>query len=180
MRVTTASITVHYVRWALSEGIAPTTAALAFGLLSAINAAGVLAIGILSDRLPRRVLLGVVYLIRALAFVLLVVLPGPSALWAFAVVGGASWLATVPLTSSLTADVYGLRRLGTLVGMANFFHQVGGALAVYLFGLAFDLWDSYDLAFLVGAGLLVAAGLLSLSIRERRWSVRYAGSPPSQ
>ena len=178
--VTTASITVHYVRWALSEGIAPTTAALAFGLLSAINAAGVLAIGILSDRLPRRVLLGVVYLIRALAFVLLVVLPGPSALWAFAVVGGASWLATVPLTSSLTADVYGLRRLGTLVGMANFFHQVGGALAVYLFGLAFDLWDSYDLAFLVGAGLLVAAGLLSLSIRERRWSVRYAGSPPSQ
>ena len=126
--VTTASTTVHYVRWALSEGIAPTTAALAFGLLSAINAAGVLAIGILSDRLPRRVLLGVVYLIRALAFVLLVVLPGSAALWAFAIVGGASWLATVPLTSSLTADVYGLRSLGTLVGMANFFHQVGGAL----------------------------------------------------
>ena len=135
--VTTASITVHCVRWAMSEGIAPTTAALAFGLLSVINTAGVLAIGALSDRLPRRVLLGAVYLTRALAFVLLLVLPGPAALWAFAIVGGASWLATVPLTSSLTADVYGLPKLGTLVGIANFFHQVGGALAVYLYRLWF-------------------------------------------
>ena len=172
--VTTASITVHYVRWAVSEGISPATAALAFGLLSAINAVGVLMIGVLSDRFPRRILLGAVYLVRAVAFLLLVVLPGPAALWAFALVGGASWLATVPLTSSLTADVYGLRSLGTLVGMANFIHQIGGALAVYLFGLAFDMWGSYDAAFVTGAVLLLVASALSLSIRERRWSVRYA------
>ena len=123
--VTTASISVHYVRWAAAEGISPATAALAFGLLSGINAIGVLLIGPLSDRVPRKTLLGAVYLIRGVAFLLLVVLPGSAALWGFAIVGGASWLATVPLTTSLAADVYGVRHLGTLAGLINFAHQAG-------------------------------------------------------
>ena len=172
--VTTASISVHYVRWAAAEGITPATAALAFGLLSGINAVGVLLIGPLSDRVPRKTLLGAVYLIRGVAFLLLVVLPGPAALWGFAIVGGASWLATVPLTTSLAADVYGVRHLGTLAGLINFAHQTGGALAVYLFGLVFDAQGSYDYAFLACVATLAGAGLVSLSIRERRYSSRYA------
>lgn len=176
--VTTGSIAVHYVRWATSEGISPATAALAFGVLSAINAAGVIAVGIVSDRMPRKTLLGVVYLVRGVAFLLLVVLPGPWALWGFALVGGMSWLATVPLTTSLAADVYGLTHLGTLAGMITLIHQLGGALAVYLFGLTFDAIGSYDPAFLAGAVLLVGAGILSLAIRERAYSVRYAPVEP--
>ena len=175
--VTTASISVHYVRWAAAEGITPATAALAFGLLSGLNAVAVLLVGPLSDRVPRKTLLGAVYLVRGVAFVLLVVLPGPAALWGFAIVGGASWLATVPLTTSLAADVYGVRHLGTLAGLINFAHQLGGALAVYLFGLVFDAHGSYDGAFLFGAATLVGAGVVSLSIRERRYSSRYAAVP---
>ena len=175
--VTTASISVHYVRWAAAEGITPATAALAFGLLSGLNAIAVLLVGPLSDRVPRKTLLGMVYLVRGVAFVLLVVLPGPAALWGFAIVGGASWLATVPLTTSLAADVYGVRHLGTLAGLINFAHQLGGALAVYLFGLVFDVHGSYDAAFLFGAATLVGAGVVSLSIRERRYSSRYVAAP---
>jgi len=67
--ITTASITVHFVRWAISEDISTGTAALAFGVLSGINALGVLAIGLLSDRWQRKNLLGVVYLVRAVAFI---------------------------------------------------------------------------------------------------------------
>jgi MFS family permease len=171
---TTASIAVHFVRWASEQGISPGTAALAFGLLSGVNAAGVLFVGTISDRMQRKTLLGAVYLVRALAFVMLIVLPGSAALWAFAVIGGASWLATVPLTQSLTADVYGVRHLGTLGGLINMTHQLGGALAVVLFGVAFDWTGTYDGALLVSVALLVAAGLLALSIRERQVSVRYA------
>ena len=175
--VTTASISVHYVRWAAAEGITPATAALAFGLLSGLNAVAVLLVGPLSDRLPRKTLLGVVYLVRGVAFILLVVLPGPAALWGFAIVGGASWLATVPLTTALAADVYGVRHLGTLAGLINFAHQLGGALAVYLFGLVFDIHGSYDAAYLFGAATLLGAGVVSLSIRERRYSSRYVATP---
>jgi len=175
--ITTASIAVHFVRWAISEDISIGTAALAFGLLSGINAVGVLVIGILSDRWQRKNLLGAVYLVRALAFVSLIVLPGPTAIWAFAVIGGMSWLATVPLTASLTADVYGVRNLGTLFGFANMAHQLGGAAAVLLFGWAFTAWGSYNIPFAVGAATLVAAGIVSLSIREKTHSVRYVQVP---
>ena len=175
--ITTASIAVHFVRWAVSEDISIGTAALAFGLLSGINAVGVLAIGILSDRWQRKNLLGAVYLVRAIGFISLIVLPGSSAIWVFAVVGGMSWLATVPLTASLTADVYGVRNLGTLFGFANMAHQLGGAAAVILFGWAFTVWGSYDIPFAVGAATLLAAGIVSLSIREKAHSVRYVQVP---
>ena len=172
--VTTASIAVHFVRWASDEGISPGTAALAFGLLSGINAASVLLIGSISDRMQRKTLLGVVYLIRAVAFLALIVLPGSAALWTFAFVGGWSWLASVPLTTSLTADVYGVRHVGILGGLTLMTHQLGGALAVVLFGFAFDLWGTYDGAFATSVLLLIAAGLLAFSIRERAFSARYA------
>ncbi len=172
--VTTAIISVHFVRWAQTEGISPGTAALAFGLLSGINAAGVVGIGFISDRMQRKTLLAGVYAVRALAFVALVVLPGSSALWVFAVVGGFSWLATVPLTTALTADVYGLRHLGVLAGLSNLAHQLGGAAAAFLVGLVFDWTGTFDYGFAAGAALLVVASLLALSIREGRLSVRYA------
>ena len=176
--VTTGSISVHYVRWAVSEGITPTTAALAFGLLSGINAIGVILIGSLSDRVERRLLLGCVYLVRGSAFLILLILPGQWALWGFALAGGASWLATVPLTTGLAADFYGLRHMGSLVGLINFAHQIGGALAVYLFGLVFDISGNYDPAIAAGVIFLVMAGIISLTIRERRYSVRYASASP--
>ena len=176
--ITTASISVHFVRWAISEDISTGTAALAFGVLSGINAAGVLVIGLLSDRWQRKNLLGAVYLVRGIAFISLIVLPGSSAIWAFAVIGGMSWLATVPLTASLTADVYGVRNLGTLFGFANMAHQLGGAAAVMLFGWAFTVWGSYDVPFAIGALTLLVAGIVSLSIREKRVSVRYSQVTP--
>lgn len=176
--ITTASIAVHFVRWASSEDISPATAALAFGLLSGINAIGVLLVGSISDRMQRKTLLGIVYLVRGLAFLSLIFLPGVAALWAFAIIGGMSWLATVPLTTSLAADVYGVKKLGTLAGLINMAHQLGGGAAVIIFGWVFDTWDTYDPAFAGGAAFLLMAGIISLAIREKRYSVRY--SPVSQ
>lgn len=176
--ITTASISVHFVRWASSENISPGTAAIAFGTLSGINALGVLFVGSISDRMQRKTLLGIVYLVRGLAFLSLIFLPGLGALWAFAIIGGMSWLATVPLTTSLAADVYGVKKLGTLAGLINMAHQLGGGAAVIIFGWVFDVRGSYDWAFAGGAVFLLLAGIISLSIREKRYSVRY--SPVSQ
>ena len=176
--VTTASISVHYVRWAVSEDISPGAAALAFGVLSGINGIAVFLISAISDKMQRKTLLTIVYLVRGVAFLGLMLLPGVAALWFFAVVGGMSWLATVPLTTSLAADVYGLKHLGTLAGLINLAHQVGGAAAVFLFGLVFDFTGSYDAGFLGGAILLGFAGALALSIRESNQSARYARMDP--
>ncbi len=171
--ITTASIAVHYVRWAEDQSISAGTAALAFGLLSGINAIAVIAVGWLSDKMQRKTLLGIVYLIRAVAFLSLILLPANVGLWTFAIIGGGSWLATVPLTTSLTADVYGVRALGTLTGLITMSHQLGGAAAVLIFGLVFDAFGTYDPAFWGGFATLLFAGAISFSIRERRYSARF-------
>ena len=174
--ITTSSMGVHYVRWAVSEDISISSAAWAFGVLSAINACAVVLVGIFSDRLERKKILGIVYLVRSSAFLSLILFPSSQAIWMFAFIGGASWLATVPLTSSLTADIYGIRHLGILFGLATMSHQIGGALATYLFGYAFDYFGNYDIPFAFAALTCVGAGIVSLAIKEKRYSTRYAYS----
>jgi MFS family permease len=176
--ITTAIIAVHFIRWASTEDITSGTAALAFGLLMAINGVGLLVVGSVSDRMQRKNLLGTVYLIRGLGFLALIVFPGVPALWAFAVIGGMSWLASVPLTNSLTADVYGLRNVGILNGLIMMVHQLAGGLAVIIAGRVFDIWDTYDPVFAAAAGFLLFAGVVSYSIRERKYSIRFQSPQP--
>ena len=177
--ITTASISTHFVRWAISEDVSQANAAWAFGILMGINAGGVVLIGLLSDIFQRHFLLAAVYLVRGVAFTTLVIFPGEMAMWAFTIIGGASWLATVPLTTGLTADVYGVRNVGTLGGLINFSHQMGGGAAVLLFGLTFDRYGTYDPAFIGGAICLLIAGIVILTIKETKYSVRYAQAAAS-
>ena len=175
--VTTAMVGVHFIPYASSEGIEVGTAALAFGVLSFLNLLGVLGAGWLSDRMPRKNILALIYWVRAIAFLLLALLPGAYGIWAFALVAGVSWLATVPLTSALASEIYGVKHLGVVVGLLTMVHQFGGAAAVLLAGASFTFLDTYSPAFLGGAVLLVAAGASSFAVRERAVSARYAAAP---
>lgn len=174
--VSTSIISVHYVRWAISEGISSTQGAMAFGLLAGVNGTALLFVGWLSDRMERRLLLGTVYGIRALGFLCLVILPPTWGLWAFAVIGGGSWLSSVPLTTSLTADIYGLKQVGTLTGLANCAHALGGAACVWIAGTLFDEIGTYDFTFMGVVVALIAAMLISWSVQEKKLSVRYQTS----
>ncbi len=169
---TTAIISAHFVAHAIEEGFAPSTAATAFGLMSGLNAVGVLAAGALGDRFGRKNFLSAVYALRGCGYMALLLVPGPFGLWVFVVLAGFSWLATVPLTTSLTADVYGLKNLGLLTGISYAVHNVGGALGIQLGGIMRDLTGAYDVPFAVAAVLLAAASLTAFSIQEKRYSTR--------
>ena len=175
--MTTAIISVHYIPFAVERGSSEGAAAIAFGLMAGLNVVGVIGVGVVSDKVSRKYLLGAVYAVRGLAYAMLILAPGMLGIWGFAVIGGLSWVATAPLTASLTADIYGLRNLGTLNGTASFAHQVGGALSVYMGGVLYDLTGAYDLPFGIAGALLAAASLAAFSIREKRYSIRYQRTP---
>jgi MFS family permease len=176
---TIALVSTHFVPFAIERGVSPATAATAFGLMSGLNVVGVLAVGALADRGGRKNLLGLVYALRGCAYAALLLAPGAWSLWSFVGIMGFSWWATLPLTSALTAEVYGLKHLGMLNGLAFTGHQIGGALSIQLGGLLRDLTGSYDLAFAIAGLLLCGASLASFAIREQRYSTRYqaAASP---
>ena len=172
--ITTAVIAVHFVSFAKTEGISVTTAAIAFAVLSFTNMASVLGMGIfISDRVQRKNALTAIYAVRGLGFLALLTLPTSVGLWVFAVVAGSSWLATVPQTSALTAEVYGVRNVGAITGMLTMVHMCAGAFAVLAAGLTFDYFGSYDPVWMVSAVMLGGASLMAWMLREREVSARY-------
>ncbi|MED5405845.1 MAG: MFS transporter, partial [Chloroflexota bacterium] len=178
---TTFILAVHFIPFAIEErGISGSTAATIFGYMMGLNIIGSLGAGILADKIGgTKNWLALVYLMRGMAYILLITVDSVAGLWIFASVAGFSWVATLPLTSSLTADVYGLKALGTISGITFMFHQIGGFGSVLLAGLLFDITGSYTLPFAIVGALLFPAALSAFTIKERKYSTRYQPAVPA-
>jgi predicted MFS family arabinose efflux permease len=177
--MTVSLFTIHFIPFATDRGFTLETAARAFGLMAMCSVAGSLLSGVISDRLGRKNVLALAYLIRAGTFAQLLLWHHEMALYVFAVVGGLVWLATPSSTVALTGEIYGLRSLGTLGSVSLLAHQIGGGVSVWLAGKLYDLMGSYDIAFTLATIALLAASLISFGIAERRYSVRYMTPAPS-
>lgn len=166
-------VTTHFVAFVTDRGISPGVAAMALGLLGGVNMIGLLLAGSISDRVGRKTPLAVIYVVRAVAFAFLLMADTPWMFYAFALVAGLAWFSSVPLTIALTGEIYGVRHMGTLVGLVFLSHQVGGALSSYMAGWLFDRYGNYDVMFVIGIVLLLAAGAASYAVQERRYSLKY-------
>ena len=80
---------------------------------------------------------------------------------------GFLWLGTVPLTSGVIAQIFGVRYLAMLSGFTFLSHQIGSFLGAWLGGLMFDRTGSYNVVWYLAIALGVVAGLLNLPIDER-------------
>jgi MFS family permease len=177
--MTVSLFSIHLIPFATDRGLPLETAAHAFGLMAMCSMVGSLLAGAVSDRIGRKNVLGLAYLIRAGTFVLLLLWHHELALYVFAVVGGLVWLATPPSTIALTGEIYGMRSLGTLGSVSLLAHQIGGGASVWLAGKLYDLTGSYDISFILAVVALLGAALISFGIAERRYSVRYITPAPS-
>lgn len=151
-------------------GITTTSAlgALAISLIGLANIGGSIMAGWLGNSYPKKYLLAGVYLARTLASVLFILTPmTPASVVIFSLVMGSLWLATVPLTSGLVAQIYGVRYMGTLYGLVFLSHQIGSFIGIWLGGRLYDLTGTYDAVWWVGIGVGLLSALVHLPIRER-------------
>ena len=178
---TTFVLSVHFIPFAIEDrGISGTTAATIFGYMMGLNIIGALGAGLLADKIGgTKNWLALVYFMRGIAYIVLLTVDSVAGLWIFASIAGFSWVATLPLTSSLTADVYGLKAMGTISGITFMFHQFGGFGSVLLAGLLFDITGSYVLPFAIFGALLFPAAISAFSIKERKYSARYQTAVPT-
>ncbi|ETX02868.1 MAG: hypothetical protein ETSY1_02020 [Candidatus Entotheonella factor] len=170
----TVALFTHFIPFATDRGLPTDKAAFIFGMLSVFAVIGALLSGAISDRLGRKNVMGLAYAVRGVAFALLLFWRHDLALYTFAVLAGLSWLATPTSVAALTSEVYGLRALGTLNGIALLLHQIGYGASVWLAGALHDATGSYDVSFGLALVALVGASLVSFGIAERRYSSRYA------
>ncbi len=166
---TTAGVyEVHMLPYAALCGFVPLEGATAYGLAGASNMAGLVAIGWLADRVHRPLLLGGMYLARAVAYVILLNVTGDLALFlAFAALFGFLNFATLPVVANIVASHIGVRVMGLTLGILFGGHSLGGALGAFYGGVIFDAMARYDWVWLTAIALLLVAALATVMIGER-------------
>ena len=163
-----AFITVHFPAYVRDLGLAPQVGAWAIAIIGLFNIVGSFLSGLAGQRWPKKNGLVVIYSLRAVAIAtLLLADKSATTIYAFSAVMGILWLSTVPLTSGIVAQVFGLRFMATLFGIVFLSHQLGSFLGVWLGGFLYDRTGSYDLVWWTGVGLSVAAALIHVPINER-------------
>jgi MFS family permease len=161
-------ITVHLPSYLVDRGLSVDTGAWAIGTIGLFNIIGSITAGWLGDRMPKRYLLSIIYLLRSLAVVVFISLPvTPTSAIVFGASMGLLWLSTVPPTSALVALMFGTRWMATLFGFAFFSHQVGGFLGVWLGGILFERTGSYNVVWWLSVVLGVVSAIINLPIVEK-------------
>lgn len=151
-------------------GIGTTSAlgAAAIAVIGVANIGGSVLSGWLGGHFPKKYLLAAIYTGRTIASAIFILLPmTPTSVLAYSVVMGSLWLATVPLTSGLVAQIYGVRYMGTLYGFVFLSHQIGSFMGVWLGGRLYDLNGDYTLVWWIGVGVGAFSAIVHLPIRER-------------
>ncbi len=141
--------------------------ALSIALIGLFNIIGSIAAGAMGKHFTKKYLLSIIYTGRTIAAIAFIMLPiTPTSVVVFSIVMGSLWLATVPLTSGIIGYIYGLKFMGTLYGIVFLSHQIGSFVGVWLGGLFYDIYGSYDLVWWVGIGVGAFSAIIHLPVKE--------------
>ncbi len=159
-------IMTHLPSFLADRAFAPSVAAVALSLVGFFNIVGTLVAGWLGDRYRKSMLLCALYAIRALAiggFALISPLDD-AAVYGLCIIIGLTWLATIPLTSGLTADFCRRKYLATVFGIVFLSHQIGAFFGAWIGGWWRQHAGGYEPVWLAAAGLGFVAALLHVAI----------------
>ena len=141
--------------------------ALSIALIGLFNIIGSITAGAMGKYYTKKYLLSAIYTGRTIAAIIFIMLPiTPTSVVIFSIVMGSLWLATVPLTSGIIGYIYGLKFMGTLYGIVFLSHQIGSFVGVWLGGLFYDIYGSYDIVWWVGIGVGAFSAIIHLPVKE--------------
>lgn len=162
-----AFITAHFPTYVTDLGLSARAGAFALSLVGLFNICGSLLSGAFGQRYPKKLGLSAIYSGRALIILGLLLAPANElTVYLFAAAMGLLWLSTVPLTTGIVAQIFGLRFMATLFGIVFLSHQVGSFLGVWLGGLLYDQTGSYDAMWWAGVGFGIFAAIVHLPIND--------------
>ena len=131
----------HFVPAATAAGISLTTSASLTGLRGFLSLPGRALIGPMAAALGLRPALGVGYAVMLLGTVALLAAGPLFWIWLSAIIAGLVWGQTMPLQGLIASDVFGLRRLGTLMALQTALGNIALAVGPFAAGLLLDEVD---------------------------------------
>ena len=161
-------IATHIPGYIAERGLEDWTATAILSLIGLFNIFGTLTMGYLGDKYSKKLLLSGLYFLRAITILFFLFLPTSSIVAiGFGICFGFLWLATIPATNGIVAQIFGTKHLAMLFGLVFLSHQVGGFLGAFTGGYFFDQFGSYDYAWYISIALSLFATLMHLPIDER-------------
>ncbi len=163
-----AFITTHLPAFIVDHGAAASLAATALAVIGFTNIIGSYGSGVLGGRMAKKNVLSAIYFLRSLVITVFILAPiSDTSILVFSAAMGVLWLSTVPLTSGLVADMFGVRYMATLFGIVFLSHQLGGFLGAWLGGYLYDITGSYDVVWWLSVALGLMSAAFHLPIDER-------------
>ena len=161
-------IGVHLPSYIVDKGLSARDGMIALALIGLFNVVGSYSWGSMGAHYSKKNLLSIIYTLRSIVIITFLLLPISSwSVYVFAATIGLLWLATVPLTSAVVAQIFGVKYLSMLSGFVFMSHQAGSFLGAWLGGYLFDKTGSYQTVWMIAIALGIMAALANWPIDER-------------
>jgi len=144
------------------------SATVAAGILAVIGGssiAGRLVTGIITDRLGSKPPLIINLILMSCALFWLVLAGELWMFYLFAAIFGFAYGGLAAMESPIVADLFGLSSHGVIMGVAAFGFTTGGAIGPVVAGRIFDVFNSYQIAFLICAVVAVSGIVLAWRLK---------------
>jgi len=156
-------ILYHLVTYAKETGIPEMTAATLLSVAGGTNILGKIVVGIASDKYGRKPLFVICFLIQAAMIIWLIKSTSSWMFYVFATIWGLGYGGWMPLMPAIVGDLFGLRHMGSVLGVAGLSLGVGGTIGPIMAGYIVDSTGCYSPALLAGSlAMFMAAAIVPL------------------
>ena len=152
------TIIVHIVPHARDLGLSPATAAGVLSTIGGVSMLGRIVMGMVNDRIGGKSSLILCFIVLLCGLVWLQVASTAWMLFLFAAIYGFAHGSFFTVVSPTIAELFGTLSHGVLFGIILFSGMVGGSVSPIMAGRIFDTTGSYQIAFIILAGI-AAIGL---------------------
>ncbi len=168
-----ALIMVHIVIHATGLGITALNAATILAIIGGGSLAGRVIMGSIADRMGNKLTQIICFVLMIIALVWLMAIKEVWMFYLFAVIFGTGYGGISAIRSPLTAELFGLKSHGVILGLAFFSGSMGGVVGPVLAGGIFDVTGGYKIAFLVSAivgiiGLIFTTFLIPITSKYEK------------
>jgi MFS family permease len=164
-----SALQVHHVSAFQATGLTVGAAASIAAIRGVLSLPGRAALAAVQGRLGTQGATLLVYVAMVIGTLLLLAAGHIAFIWAFVIVTGLTFGTVLPLQGLYSAEVFGDRKLGTMLGAQHVVISIAGAVGPLIVGFTVDATDSYRPALTIIA-ILQAVAILLLLTRPRQAS----------
>jgi sugar phosphate permease len=158
-------LTTLWIPISIELGIKEITASYTLGFMGAIAFFGTITIGLLSEKLGRKIPVVLSFAIRFISIFVLFLVNSYVSYYVFLILLSFSLFGMVPVISTWFSEVFGEESVGTLFGFSQLIHFIGAAAGIYILSLLAEIYQTYHPAFIVCLVLLLLNVLSCLAVR---------------